>query len=99
MIKKVRTSVGGGVTCIAYISYIILGLAGVAVNLSIVMAATGWGFFGVVLGIFFFPVTLVAVPWYALLGLGNPFPLILTYGGFILISVLAWVGHLIGGQD
>ena len=72
---------------------------GVAINISVVMEATGWGFFAVVLAIMFFPVTFMAAPWYALLAWGEPIPLVVSWGGMILAVIIGGIGSFISGDD
>ena len=51
MIRGIRRGVGGPVGGVGCIVYAIAGLAAVAVNLAVILEATGWGFFAVVLGL------------------------------------------------
>ena len=98
-VQKIRRSVGGAVGGLATIFYMIAGMVSLAVNLAVVVEATGWGFFGVVVGVFFFPVTIVAAPWYALIALGNPIPLAIGYGAFAVAFILAFIGRAVSGED
>jgi hypothetical protein len=75
------------------------GLAALGINLAVIMEATGWGFWAVVLGLAVFPVTIIAAPWYALIAWGNPIPLAVGYGGFIVAAVLVALGGLLRGED
>ena len=72
---------GGAFQGFGCVIYGIAGLVGVAINISVVMEATGWGFFAVVLAIMFFPVTLAAAPLYALIAWGDLMPLVVSWGG------------------
>ena len=58
---------------------------GLILSLGIVMAQ--WGVTGSVVGFLIFPVALALVPWYAVFEHGNWLPLVMAYGGFILIMV------------
>lgn len=96
--SSLRKAAGSGVSGLGGVLYLLVGLAGIVINLSVIVEATGFGFFAVVLGIFVFPVTLIAAPWYALIAWGNPIPLAVTYGGFILVVVFTGLGGLISGE-
>ena len=78
------------------ITFAILGLWGLIIELSIVNQAAG--FWGVVIGFFILPITFVAAPWYALVAWGNWFPLLIVYGGGIAAAVLFGIGSLIAGD-
>ena len=99
MIRGIRRGVGGAVGGVGCIVYAIAGLAAVAVNLAVILEATGWGFFAVVLGLVFFPVMIVAAPWYALVAWGNPIPLAIGYGGFAVAFILALIGSVVSGEE
>ena len=94
-----RNITGGFFQGIGCVIFGIVGLLGVFINLWVVMEATGWGFFAVVLGMMFFPVTWAAAPWYALIAWGNPLPLLLSWGGMLLAAIIVGIGGLISGDD
>ena len=96
MFRNITGGVFQGAGCVIYG---IVGLLGVFVNLWVVMEATGWGFFAVVLGMMFFPVTWVAAPWYALIAWGNPIPLAISWGGMGLAFVVVMIGGFISGDE
>jgi hypothetical protein len=82
--------IGKFVSGLGIICYCIFGLWGLILSLSIVNEAAGfWGF---VVAFVLLPVTLAAAPWYALVHWGTWFPLLITYGGFILALVLQSIG-------
>lgn len=93
-----RKAIGGGMGILGAVTYFLVGLVSLVVNLWVIMEATNGGFIVVVIGIFFFPATLAAAPWYAVLAWGNFFPLAVTYGGFILTTVLVGLGGHISGE-
>ena len=97
--EKFRRGAGGALGGLGCVIYGLWMLIATGVNLLIIMEATGWGFFAVVLGIMFFPVTIMAAPWYALLAWGNPIPLAVSYGGLILAIILGYIGSLISGEE
>lgn len=92
-----RWSIGGIFKIIAMIGYFIFGIWGLIISVAIVNYAAG--FWGVVIGFFIFPVTLVAAPWYALVEFGTWYPLVVIYGGGIFSSLLFGIGTLIAGDD
>jgi len=96
---RFRRASGGALYGVFGILYCLLGVISLIVNLVIVNEALGWGFFGIVLALVVFPVTLLAAPWYALIAWGNPFPLILTYGGFVMLLVFGWLASTIRGES
>jgi hypothetical protein len=54
------------------IGYFIFGMHGLIISVALVNYAAG--FWGVVIGFYLFPVTLVAASWYALLEFGTWYP-------------------------
>jgi hypothetical protein len=46
MIQRTRKTAGGSLSATGVILGIVAGLVGLVVNLSVVMEATGWGFWG-----------------------------------------------------
>jgi hypothetical protein len=83
VIGKLFSGLGG-------ICFCVFGIWAIFLSLSIVHEVTGfWGF---VIAFTLFPITLVAAPWYALFHWGTWFPLAISYGGFILASVLKSIG-------
>lgn len=89
-------SLGSILKGIGIFLYVIFGLWGLIVSLSIVNQVAGFG--GVVIGFFLFPVMLLAAPWYALVAWGNPAPLMVVYGGGILASMLYGIGAAIKNE-
>ncbi len=75
----------GGCSALGYLGF---GLISIVLNMWVVLEATDANFFVLVLAFIFFPATMIAAPWYALLVWGNLIPLIVTYGGFIVMAVL-----------
>lgn len=93
---NVRSIIGGIFKIIGGIAYVGFGIWGLIIVLSIINQAAG--FWGVVIGFFIFPVTLVAAPWYALVAWGTWFPLIVVYGGGIGASIFYGLGSVISGD-
>ena len=93
MEDSMRAIIAGILKVIGGILYFGFGIWGLIIVLSIINHAAG--FWGVVVGFFIFPVTLVAAPWYALVACGSWFPLLVVYGGGIIASVLYGFGSLI----
>lgn len=81
---------GGIIKGLGFISLFIFGIWGLLIDLSILYEVIG--FWGIVIGIFVLPVTLIAAPWYALLAWGTWFPLIITYGGGLISYILIGIG-------
>lgn len=92
-----RKAIGGVFSGLGCIVYGLFGIAALFVNLAIVIEAAG--FWGAVIGFVIFPVTLVVAPWYALIAWGNPLPLAVTYGGFVVLLVLNGIAALISGDE
>lgn len=67
--------------------------AGFLVSLSIIEKAAG--FWGSVVGVVLFPVTITIAPWYALFAWKTPWPLILNYGGMIVSGIFRWAANKI----
>ena len=61
------------------------GIVSLFLNMSVVTNFLGWGIWGGILAFFVFPITITIAPWYALIALGNPIPLVVTYGSPIVI--------------
>ncbi|WP_041280591.1 hypothetical protein [Desulfosudis oleivorans] len=78
------------------IALIVFGLWGLGIEIAIVNHVAG--FWGVVIGLFFFPVTFAVVPWYALVVMGTWLPLAVTYGGGIVAFGLLGMGGAIKGD-
>jgi hypothetical protein len=94
--NKLRGNAGGILKVVAIIMYLILGLAGSVLQLSIVYEVAGsWG---VVVGIFLLPVVLLVAPWYALIAWGNWLPVVVVYGGGIAATILYAIGSAIAGD-
>ena len=97
--ESFRRGAGGALRGLGCVIWGLFSLIATGINLLVIMEATGWGVFAVVLGIMFFPVTIIAAPWYALLAWGNPIPLAVSYGGFILAMILGFIGNLLSGEE
>lgn len=94
--RKLRSGLGGVLIAVAYVVYVISGLAGFVIELMIVSEVAG--FWGVVLGITLLPAVLLAAPWYALVAWGNWLPLLVVYGGLVSATILYVVGSAIAGD-
>jgi hypothetical protein len=82
---------GLGTTC-----YVVFGVWGLLLSFSIVHEIVGfWGF---VIAVVVLPVTFAAAPWYALFHWGTWFPLLVSYGGFILAAILSGIGSSLSGD-
>ena len=89
------SAIGKFLSVVGMVGYWIVGLLGFVISLAIVHQVVGfWGF---VIAFAIFPVTFVAAPWYALIAWGNPFPLILNYGGLLLCGLLNYLGEKLSG--
>ena len=54
------------------------------------------GYWGIVVGVAFFPLTLIATPWYAGAALDNWIPLLVCYGGGITAVIPLAIGLALG---
>ena len=52
-----------------------------------------------IISLFFAPFLIGLAPFYAGFALGHWLPLIVTYGGLAVCSILYWLGLLIAGDD
>jgi hypothetical protein len=78
------------------VCYCVFGIWGFVLSLGIVHEAVGfWGF---VIAFVVLPVTFIAAPWYALFHFGTWFPVLVTYGGFILSGILNAIGSALSGD-
>ncbi len=93
---QIREFLGRPVQAVGCLLYVVVGLVGLIIVLDILIEVIG--FWGAVLAFMFLPITLVATPWYALVAWGNPFPLILIYGGGIVAGILMWIGSAVSGD-
>jgi len=78
------------------IGFAVFGLWGLILSTVIINEVAG--FVGVVVGFLLLPVMYIAVPWYALAAQGNFLPLLVNYGGFLLVAILFGIAHLISGS-
>jgi hypothetical protein len=84
--RAARIATGLGTGC-----YVVSGIVGFIVSMSIVSKVTGfWGF---AIAFALFPITFVAAPWYALFHWGTWIPVAINYGGMISAWVLGWIGE------
>ena len=91
------SSTGGALTGFGSLFWTVCGLIAFIVNFFRVINA--WGLLGGILAFMLFPVVIVAAPWYALIALDNPIPLIITYGGGLIGIIIMTVGVVISGDD
>lgn len=75
---------GGGIICLIICVGIVREVFGPAVSF---------------LSLIIFPVLLAVAPWYALFAWGNWFPLVLTYGLGITITILFYISNWLTGED
>ena len=81
------------IDALLYLARLVFGIALVGALIADgLAAATQFGFFGVLGCLALFPLTLVAMPFYALAELGTYIPLLLTYGGLLLAGTLFSLG-------
>ena len=92
-----RSVFGAVVKGVGYLSLVMFGFWGLALDLAIVNQAAG--FWGVVVGFFLLPVTFAAAPWYAGVAWGNWFPLLVCYGGGITAGTVVAIGTAISGDE
>ena len=88
-----RDIFGGIFKVLGHIVFVIFGLWGFIIELTILYQVAG--FDGVVIGFILLPVMFLAAPWYALVAWGHWFPLLIVYGGGILAAVLFGIGSAI----
>ena len=81
---------------VGWIVFAVAGLWGFFLCLAIISKAAG--FWGIVAALFLGPVTFVAAPFYAGFAWGDWFPLVLTYGGGIVATVLIGIGSAMRGE-
>jgi hypothetical protein len=91
-----RPLIGNCLSGVGMIGYWIAGLLGFIISLGIVHQVVG--FWGVVIAFLLAPITFAVAPWYALIAWGNPFPLILNYGGLLFCALLQYIGGKISGS-
>lgn len=91
-----RKIIGGFFNILGVIAFVVFGLWGFIIELSIINYIAG--FWGVVIGFMILPATLIATPWYALIAWGNWFPLLIVYGGWIIGMALFGIGSAISGD-
>lgn len=75
---------GGGIICLIICVGIVREVFGPAVSF---------------LSLIIFPVLLAVAPWYALVAWGNWFPLVLTYGLGITITILFYISNWLTGKE
>jgi len=89
--KLVLKILGAALCCLYAIAGGVWGVYVLVLQLEIVVDATGWGIWAVILGMLFFPITFTVAPIYALIALDDTYPLIVTYGvggAFIILLVV-----------
>ena len=91
-----RRSLGALLSGLGAVAFFAFGLWGFILELIIVNQAAG--FWGIVVGIFVFPVTLVAAPWYALVARGDWLPLAVVYGGCAVAGLTVAAGGGLRGD-
>lgn len=78
---------------------VFVGVAGWGLVLCLEVVFEALGVPGVVLGIPLFPLLLILAPWYALIGSGNPTPILVCFGGaFLAWSLVSSVEMLFRGS-
>jgi hypothetical protein len=93
--KLVLKILGAALCCLYTIALSAWGIYVLVLQLEIVVDATGWGIWAVILGMLFFPITFTVAPIYALIALDDTYPLIVTYGGACAFLILGLVGAAI----
>ena len=94
-----RSLIVGAFTGIGCLIWVLFGVIVFLVNVSIVMNGLGWGFLGAFLAFLFLPLTIMFAPWYALIALGNAIPIIITYGGALLVMIIMRVWSVFFDDD
>ena len=79
-----------------YLTYLLTGISALFINLGIVNEVAG--FWGLVIGLFIFPIVLVVAPFYAFFEFNDLFPLIITYGGTIIAIILNIIHRVVVGE-
>ena len=95
LMKLVLTIFGAALSCLYAIAGGVWVIYVLVLQLEIVVDATGWGIWAVILGILFFPITFTVAPIYALIAWDDAYPLIVTYGGAGAFIILGVVGAAI----
>jgi hypothetical protein len=95
--RSARPLLGAGFAFAAYLVAVVCGPWGLFLDLAIVHRAAG--FLGVVVGSVLFPVTFAVAPWYAGVAWGYWFPLLISYGGAIVTTLLVGLGSVIAGES
>ena len=78
---------------------VLANIAGFIICLIIINDITGFGFLGIVIGLFVFPIIIAVVPWYALIAYGSILPLALIYGGAVIAAMIWGIGSAISGDQ
>ena len=84
------------ITILLYLTYFLTGISALFINLGIVNEVAG--FWGLVIGLFIFPIVLVVAPFYAFFEFNDLFPLIITYGGTIVAIILNIIHRVVVGE-
>ena len=83
-------SIGRLLKAAGWVIWTISGIWGLVLCLSIITKAAGfWGLFAAVA---LAPITFLVAPLYAGFAWGNWFPLLLTYGGGLVVGILQMIG-------
>ncbi len=88
-----KNKIGVFLIGVGYLSYFVFGIWGFIISLQILNYVGG--FLLVTIGFIFFPVAYTVAPWYALVEFNTFFPLIISYGGGIIATVLYFIGGLL----
>lgn len=83
-------AVGSFLKGVGGVIWLVAGIWGFFLCLGIISDAAG--FWGLVAGLFFAPITFAAAPLYAVFEYGDWFPLILNYGGSVVAIVFIGIG-------
>jgi hypothetical protein len=85
-----RNVVGGTISFVGWLGWVICGFGGLGVCLRIVYDVAG--IWGAAAGFLLGPLTFAATPWYALFALGTWTPLLLCYAGGLVSTAMIGIG-------
>jgi len=94
--NKVRIYIGNSIKIFSWVLGIIIGLWAFYIDLQLVYYS--FGRWGLLIALFVSPLTFALIPFYALIVHKIWFPLVLEYGGGLLVVGLLFLGSRISGD-
>jgi len=89
--------IGNILKIIGFIVYFLASLVGFVLCLKLLFNVVGL-FWTIIFGIFI-PITYFVVPWYSFFELGDATLLVINYGGWILATIIYFLGAWFSGED